>query len=433
MSLIEQRILVVASAEAVWPYVSEPMLIAKWNRAYRQMSVLSTKSTGVGARRRGVGGSGKSVVEEVTAWLDNIGYEYVVVDGPYASFRGRYRLQAIPEGTIVNWAVDYHLRGVFGGVRNLLSFRRQQENLMADSLRNLRKLIEANGLRLQSGEHARFAMQSGPSAEDRAARAPAYHGEPGALRPVTISDDDLPELPLASTVGGAKLETGSFVPSFAAEPGATARLEPQVEEDDTKPRPPTSLRETVSPNETADPAAPTVPISLVAPPSAPLPDTQTVNLPASPPPKTKAPTPPVTPPKPAPPAPDTLPERIPTGPVQVPAIPEPPVDQKRDSKEMSIWEVFGVERPSERAQAELQAVIASIQKRAVDPDSPEAQPTEPVMPVLPDRPVFPAINPVSSPGLPKPKRRKAAAPVRPLNRKKPLRQKVKVAVRRPRT
>jgi hypothetical protein len=42
------------------------------------------------------------------------------------------------------------------------------------------------------------------------------------------------------------------------------------------------------------------------------------------------------------------------------AIKPPPTD-KRDTGEISIWDVFGIERPSERAQAELEAVIASLQ------------------------------------------------------------------------
>ena len=118
MSLIDQRILVVAPVETVWTYVSDPALLPKWNRGCKQVSVLTTKPTGIGTRRRCVGENGKAVVEETTVWFENIGYEYVVIDGPYKDFKGRFRLQAVPEGTMVNWTVDYHLRGVLPGVRN---------------------------------------------------------------------------------------------------------------------------------------------------------------------------------------------------------------------------------------------------------------------------------------------------------------------------
>src|SRR4051794_18234425 len=111
MSLIDQRILIAAPADAIWTFLSDPALMAKWNRVYKQVQVISTKATGANARRRCVLDNGKSVVEELTAWLDNIGYEYRVVDGPFETFRGRFRLQGMPDGTIVNWTIEYKLRG----------------------------------------------------------------------------------------------------------------------------------------------------------------------------------------------------------------------------------------------------------------------------------------------------------------------------------
>ena len=91
----------------------------------------------------------------------------------------------------------------------------------------------------------------------------------------------------------------------------------------------------------------------------------------------------------------------------------------RDTREVSIWDVFGVARPSERAQAELEAVIASIQRRAESPDAPEAQPTEPLV----------AIPQYIDLMLPAKRQRKASVPVRMIHKHLP-RQKIKVPVRR---
>ncbi len=41
----------------------------------------------------------------------------------------------------------------------------------------------------------------------------------------------------------------------------------------------------------------------------------------------------------------------------------PPQTSKGDTGEISIWDAFGVERPSEKAQSDLEAIIASLQPR----------------------------------------------------------------------
>ncbi|MEP7284258.1 MAG: SRPBCC family protein [Chloroflexota bacterium] len=454
MSLIDQRILIEAPLEAIWPYVAAPALITKWNRIYKQIQVLSTKSTGVNTRRRCTGENGKSVVEEITAWLENIGYEYHVVDGPYQTYRGRFRLQAIPEGTIVNWTIEYKLRGPMSGVRNLISFRRQQEDLMADSLRALRRLVEATGIRLDPSEHARFALQAAPSVEARFSRTQSGDqvGQTGSMKPVSVTDNDIPDL--IADQADVIDATGDFVPSFAAEPEATTHMPAIAALDDTKPRPPQGLTDsqeiqqgnglrqsTPDKSKVDDASAFTVPISLVAPPRPPEPDTQTLEF--------------VT--HPAPPeAPYTLPERIPTSPM--PAIQDSDLVKdkrgtgnvnvevnkekialdkggKHDTKDMSIWDVFGMERPSDRTQIELESLLASIQRRAEEsPDAPEAQSTQPAPPAG----LKAALGtlPPSSPAdhnAPAHSRytRKAVPPVRAL-RRGPPRQKMTLPVKRAR-
>ncbi len=429
MSLIDQRILVIAPVETVWSYVSEPAMLTRWHRGCKQVSVLTTRTIGQGTRRRCVGENGKAVVEEIAAWFEHIGYEYVVVDGPYREFRGRFRLQAVPEGTIINWTVEYHLRGLLSGVRNVVSFRRYYEDMMADSLRQLRRVVETSGIRLDPDQHARFAMQSAPSVEARASRSSEPSSQPSvpkgtptkpsAMRPVAVGDDDVPDLPFTPDVAlptvtrtppsPPESETLRTPPLRRSEPLKIS--EPPIAEEDTKPRPSISngLSEALArqrkfaeepvendskigkaeDEDSSAPFAPTVPISLVAPPRPPEPelDTQTMDIkPPSTPPKfptplaepkrpssgrmpTIPPTPPVEPPRPA-----IEPKRATsdtTPQLPIPATPDaqvvpqagkivPPPTDMRDSGEMSIWDVFGVSRPSERTQAELEAAISSL-------------------------------------------------------------------------
>jgi uncharacterized membrane protein len=405
VSLIDQRILIVAPVEAVWTYVSDPALMSKWNKNCKQISVLTTRTTGVGTRRRCVGVDGRAVVEETTAYFENIGYEYHVVDGPYRDFRGRFRLQAIPEGTIVNWTVEYHLRGVLPGVRNALSFRRHYEDMMADSLRQLRRMVEASGIQLDPEKHARYAMQDGPSAEARASRSPELTRPAGsaakgqrAMKAVSVGEDDLPEMP------GADFAPPTVVRTPPPPPEAIPVGEPPIvlsdtaeilvpageEKHDTKPRPPHGLREAIAgqaekdrcaPPDESDleraATAPTVPVSLVAPPPEPpvAQETQTVPLQASPPPRLDVPSSlpengPPSFPTPEPWQPfhepphsleDTSAGQAAARKASEPEAIKPPPTDKRDTGEISIWDVFGIERPSERAQAELEAVIASLQ------------------------------------------------------------------------
>ncbi len=402
MSLIDQRILIVAPVETVWTYVSDPAMMTKWLKNCKQISVLTTRTTGAGTRRRCIDARGRAEVIETTAYFENIGYEYRVVDGPYREFRGRFRLQAIPEGTIVNWTVEYRLRGVLAGLRNLLSFRRHFEDLMADSLRGLRRLVEASGVRLDPESHARYAMQDGPRPEARTARSPettrpgSGKAAPSAMKPVAVGDDDVPEISGSDIAGPTLVRVPPPPPEAPAEvaPGRSERLSPSEAAEtpiasddaalpDTKPRAPKGLRESLAAQaresavskqdddeEQAEAAraqsAPTVPISLVAPPLEPPQETQTVGI-----------TPPPAPPWPG--VPDSFPERVPTSLPQEkePARePEQPLEQadvpldKHDTGQMSIWEVFGLERPSERAQAELEGLIASIQPQPDDANTP---------------------------------------------------------------
>ena len=62
---------------------------------------------------------------EIRAWYEGLGYEYSYVERPpFKSALGRVRLQEIPEGTVVQWTLEYEIGGVLGGVRGALGVAR---------------------------------------------------------------------------------------------------------------------------------------------------------------------------------------------------------------------------------------------------------------------------------------------------------------------
>jgi hypothetical protein len=352
--LIDQRILIAAAAETVWTYLTRPEHVTRWHLGCKQLSILTTRAQGVGVRRRCTDGRGRSTVEEITAWLENIGYEYKIVDGPYRAFRARFRLQPAPEGTLVNWIVEYRRRGAFSGLRELFGGRRRTERLMVESLRNLRKLVERSGARLDPERQARVAMQPAPDVAARAARGAqvtrAQIANPVPRAPLVISDDDLPE-PAMPTLAHQPVAEPSFVTKLSA-----VEHPPIVADSaaDTKPRKPKGLAEALQAaaprkDEPAwDASARTVPVSLVAPKPPPAEPTQALES---------------TPPKPR-----TLPE-IPPTPAEGSPLPKPSaraLDAKpkpttiHDTGEVSIWEVFGIPRPSEKTRTDLHEIVASF-------------------------------------------------------------------------
>jgi hypothetical protein len=420
--LIDQRILIAAAADTIWMYLTKPDYVTRWHLGCKQLSMLTTHTQGVGARRRCTDKRGKSIVEEITAWIENIGYEYKVVDGPYRAFRARFRLQPAPEGTIVNWVVEYRRRGAFSGLREAFGGRRRTETRMVESLRALRKLVERSGARLDPERQARVAMQAAPDAAARAARGAEVIRTQELLaqqaKPLVIGEDDLPEPPTsaATLVHQPQLAADpSFVsklsavemPAVAVPPASSAQA-------DTKPRKPKGLAETLQQKPTPKPARPTeddfawdssartVPISLVAPPPAPAEPTQALEA---------------TPPKPTPP-PRTLPEIAPTPAAGLP-LPKVPVregdtppakptaalpnrekaasdalaaveqntpaahpeaaDESAkpttiyDTGEVSIWDVFGVPRPSEKTRTDLHAIVASFSTPSEQNRPPEVE------------------------------------------------------------
>lgn len=451
MTLIDQRILIDAPPQIVWDYIADPAKITRWHAAYRSISVLTTQQTGLGTRRRCTMADGsKDTIEQITAWVEGLGYEYTLIEGGrYRSFRGRLRLTAGPDGTTVQWTVTYRPRGPLGALRSLLGGRREMQAMMADSLRRLRRQIDELGLRMDADYRQRVSMrgrlnhserleyqrrhapplEAVPEGEGGAAEGmpaapvpPVPVGEPPLVAPLPAEIVPPPHIVPPASVPPTPVP--AFVSDLLSADTAPADLPGEA---DTEPRPPAGLREVLAVFEVPPPLGPVPPAPQIAPPPiAPSPEVDEALY--------RAPTRPLTSREPdaasaLPVVPGPAPEyALPTPPRGIPAVragddpaaaaareaersaeppapfarsaepaaptpprgipsvraalladerpPErahlPPPTPPTDTGELSIWEIFGIKRPSERDAEALNELISSVssgsaEKRAQAP------------------------------------------------------------------
>lgn len=234
MTTIDQRILIPAGPEAVWEQLSNIANNPNWQIDCKSISFLSSRREGPGVRWRYTSDKGRDYVLETTAWYDGLGYEYTIVDGAaYRQVRGRIRLQEIPEGTIVQWTFSYELPGVLGGLRNAMSVRRGLENTMAESLRMLWRKVNEKRDSSQSHE-AKSLMRDALDYEARS----RYKSRHTSAAPE--SQDDTHE----------RFRPDAARSESPAQPAQPVIPEPPVAEDDTRPSPsvtPAEPEQTVSP------------------------------------------------------------------------------------------------------------------------------------------------------------------------------------------
>ncbi|MEQ8673329.1 MAG: SRPBCC family protein [Aggregatilineales bacterium] len=210
MNRIDHRILVHSTPEMVWSFLSSIENNPAWQVNCRELSFLTSTRTGQGTRWRMIDESGRTYIVEITAWYNQLGYEYVIVDGsPYKHNQGRIRLQEIAEGTIIEWSFSYELGGLLSGVRNALMVRRSIENMIVDSLWTLWRQI---GQAQSDGSfQAKSLMRDAPDVEQRASYKPRH--------PVVLESTTSPS-------------------TYKAEENVPFIAEPPVTQDDTRPRPP---------------------------------------------------------------------------------------------------------------------------------------------------------------------------------------------------
>lgn len=168
MNVVDHRILIPRSPDAIWDYISDLSHNPEWQVDCTNISFLSSRRDGAGVRWRYSTRQGREYVAETTAWYDKLGYEYTFVDGsPFRESKGRIRLQEIAEGTIVQWTFNYEVGGLLGGMRNAVGLKRQTEGALIDSLKTLWKVIQ-EGTANEKVREIKSLMRDAPDYEARA-------------------------------------------------------------------------------------------------------------------------------------------------------------------------------------------------------------------------------------------------------------------------
>jgi hypothetical protein len=379
MTTIDHRILIPVPQPVVWDYIRKLTNNPRWQIDSRNLSVLTSKAEGVGTRWRETHASGRDFVAEITAWYDGLGYQYLYVERPpFKRAVGTLRLQEIAEGTIVQWTLEYELSGVLSGMRNALGTSRQIDAAIQGSLKKLYLQLKTDRARtLEPGIETKALIRDAPDAESRAQykarhpssvqmsetppNPPVSSGGPVIFEPALNQEDTRPTRATAAiTDEQIAAYTASAEPGKLEEPDFIASLPPST--DDTSP-----LRDVMGnaqPIDTdavrrelvgniasssalegsnaADPAPPTRSRAEVeAAEQTPARQTAEIQRLGQ----------------------DASSESGAAG----FAIPEPtPSDSQRlmDTSNMSIWEVFGVPRPSETG--EHQKVVVEAPEEQVE-------------------------------------------------------------------
>ncbi|MCS6834755.1 MAG: SRPBCC family protein [Anaerolineae bacterium] len=177
-TVIDHAIQMPATPSFIWQRIGNLENNVDWQINCKAIAYLTGTRRGVGTRWRSSALDGRDTVLEITAWYENMGYEYKVIDGgPFTHGRGRLRLQEIAEGTIVQWTFTYEASGLMGSLRNSLSLRRQIDSLIVESLRKLYRLVKEQGGKIDM-ESVRSLMRDAPAYEQRQGYKPRY---PSAL------------------------------------------------------------------------------------------------------------------------------------------------------------------------------------------------------------------------------------------------------------
>lgn len=398
MTTIEQHILIPATSHLIWDYIQDLNNNPRWQANCKAISFLTSKHEGKGTRWRSTPESGGDQVLEISAWYQGLGYEYHYVDGvPYQENVGRIRLQEIAEGTVVQWTFSYEVAGMLGGLRG---GKRQVDRMMEDSLKKLYLQMKARN----SGNmrESKALMQDAPDPDARANYKPRYPSlDPeelgiGQARPIDserlqpVSPIYEPPVTDEDTRPRAAVTAAEVKPADSSIPADLARFAPpQNYDQNTVPLNPSKTTDEFTqladeldafvremdaapPNQpgnqqvdnasfwnevdhafNSDPfAAPGLPPSVLP----------TEPLPTEPLPKTVAPE-----------------ERSDSaaGPFSSPTTAQnlPPVPDsttKMDTAQVSIWEVFGMPRPSETQQMRaVEAESETVEEEAVISVSPD--------------------------------------------------------------
>ncbi len=174
MNLIDLEILIPASPEFIWRSLGDLQQIPRWHKGVEAITFLSTQHEGRGTRWRQSMKSGPDRVVEVSAWYETLGYTYEVVAGAaYGKNQGQIKLREVPEGTLVRWTFQYEPGGVLGGLRNAVGLKGNISSQIQVSLRNLHQLISQQSGGISTHE-AKASMKEAPDASARSSYEPRH-------------------------------------------------------------------------------------------------------------------------------------------------------------------------------------------------------------------------------------------------------------------
>lgn len=383
-TLIDQRILIPAPMNVVWGVLADQSQLPRWRVDCQQVAILTTRQFGVGMRRRCMNSAGKDKVEEITAWYEGLGYEYTLVDSrQFQNWRGRIRLQAVPEGTIVQWTISYDPAGFLRGLLNRLTGAKSGiEAECIESLRQLRRGIEQMGHTINAPAEQRKSRTLQPVQSVLSASQ--------QMKPVTVEEV---EVSIADTKPRKPDGLAEAIAALPEPPKSTPPAAPTVF---TPPVPtPTAPMPLVPPPKPEPPKTP--PVETIPPVK--ISDTEpkkaAVGLPPGMPESLKI-TPPKgidvsrlryadelededdTPPKAA----VTAQRDVTTTQIVRPGLP-PPTGQ--DSGQVSIWEAFGLKPPSQQDAEALSEIVRQTKemKKVIIDDALTSQDTFTFSPLYP--------------------------------------------------
>lgn len=367
MPVIDLEILIPASPEHIWRFLGDIAKAPQWQAGVKAVSFLTTQREGKGARWRYSHKRGADIIIEAAAWYDTVGYEYTVVDGAgLGDNQGRIRLTEVTDGTVVRWTLNYEPAGMLGGLRNAVRYKGKAARQIQASLRNLHQLAQRESGGAASHD-SRASVREAPDVEQRQEYKPRH---PSAL------DESLDE----STAPREPFEAIE-APQLQDLP-AVWRVD--MDDGDTKPNPVilgsgAFLDLDLQRGEINDATEPI--------------DSPILNIaPASPKPESAPEPEPELPPPPEPPT----------------APPDPTPASAIDSSRLSVFEVFGLRKPSEMEDElfDASASLARPMPIAEQDDEPApaaAAPIEPVAETLdapsamePDEPIT-EVSPQAAP------------------------------------
>lgn len=237
MNAIDLEILIPASPDFIWRFLGDLAQSVEWQEGVKSISFLTTQREGKGTRWRYATKRGNDVIVEVTAWYDTLGYEYKVVDGAgFGENQGRIRLHEVTDGTLARWTFNYELSGMLGGLRNAMRHKRSTTKQIQESLRNLHRLVqsESGGI---STHQARANVREAPDVDERSIYTPRH---PSSYIDPTTDTEKLLEEDMPTPLMFA-YEQASAAPSSAPETDTkpnpvvqTGDIAPEVESTETK-------------------------------------------------------------------------------------------------------------------------------------------------------------------------------------------------------